>query len=420
MALAQALLEALLETGARVAITTHFLPLKQLAASDDRFSVGGMQFVGGRPTYKLLPGTVGESFALAVAERLQLPASVINRATELLDSETRQMGDLIRDLEDQKVLMDQQATELELKKKEIAQLEQKMKEEQIRLEKKQLVARREEAKKFAKKLEQKEQILGEILEKLKSDPSRRIVAKSWDEIKFVKRDALNEAENVPSVVAQKRKAEKAMQQVQDELVPIAELRDRPDLQQGDGVVVCKKGPLLGREGIIVKVLGSRVEVNVNNMNVGLKLSEVALPGRGGGSSSIPSPRTMKTKVGKKTMSRAAEKALENEKVGGARLPKNDSVSTSNRNAGATIRTQSNTVDVRGCNLEEAKEKAQAKFSACLMSGRNVVYILHGHGTGGVLRDKVRQWLRSQSTVVKSWKPADSSDGGNAFTQVNLK
>ena len=86
VAIAQALLESLLESGGRVAITTHFLELKQLAASDDRFSVGGMQFVNGRPTYMLQPGVVGESFALAVAERLKLPESVLSRATELCKS----------------------------------------------------------------------------------------------------------------------------------------------------------------------------------------------------------------------------------------------------------------------------------------------------------------------------------------------
>lgn len=174
-----------------MAITTHFMELKQLAAADDRFSVGGMQFINGRPTYKLLPGTVGESFAISVAERLELPRKVIDRALELLDSETRQMGDLIRELEDQKALVDQQAAELDEKKKEMARLEQQMKEEQIRLEKKQLIARREEARKFALKLEEKERVLEDILEKLKGDPSRRVVAKSWEDIKFVKRDALN-------------------------------------------------------------------------------------------------------------------------------------------------------------------------------------------------------------------------------------
>ena len=419
VAIAQALLEALMETGARVAITTHYMQLKQLAASDNRFAVAGMQFVNGRPTYRLLPGTVGESFALAVAERLELPKKVIERANELLDSETRQMGDLIRELEDQKAIMDQKAIDLEEKRKEMASMKFKVKEETLRLEKKQLSARREEAKRFAQKLEAKERVLEDILEKLKSDPTRRIVAKSWDDIKFVKRDALNEAENVPSVVARKKKAAAAMEEASAELVPLAELRDKPDLKEGDSLIVCTKGPLFGREATIIKSLGARVEVRVNGMNVGLKLTEVALPTTG--QTGVTQMRvTKKSKV--KSISRAAEKAIaaEMNNSRGASQATAGPNGSSASSTGVVMRTQSNTVDVRGCNLEEAKEKATAKFSSSLMAGRPVVFILHGHGTGGVLKSKIRNWLKSERQTVKRWQGADVSDGGDAFTRVELR
>jgi len=85
-----------------------------------------------------------------------------------------------------------------------------------------------------------------------------------------------------------------------------------------------------------------------------------------------------------------------------------------------MRTDSNTVDVRGCNLEEAKDKAATKFSSALMAGRPVVYILHGHGTGGVLKTKIRNWLKTERQLVKKFQPADKSDGGDAFTRVELK
>lgn len=58
--------QALVDAGARVALTTHYTQLKELAASDDRFGVSAMQFVDGRPTYRLVNGAVGESFALQV------------------------------------------------------------------------------------------------------------------------------------------------------------------------------------------------------------------------------------------------------------------------------------------------------------------------------------------------------------------
>jgi DNA mismatch repair protein MutS2 len=215
-----------------------------------------------------------------------------------------------------------------------------------------------------------------------------------------------------------------MEHVQTELVPVAELRDRPDLEPGDKVLVCRKGPLLGREAIIVKNLGGRVEVKVNNMNVGLKLTEVALPtGRAGGSSGDNgngdgSPST-------RSISKAAERALRAEQS--ERRWSNDmdsmavrSNSGSRPSSAVALRTESNTVDVRGCNLDEARTKATEAFSRCLMSGRPVVYILHGHGTGGVLKTKIRNWLQSERSLVKSFQPADRADGGDAFTRVELR
>lgn len=57
-----------MDAGSRVALTTHYTQLKELAARDDRFGVSAMQFVDGRPTYRLIKGAVGESFALQASE----------------------------------------------------------------------------------------------------------------------------------------------------------------------------------------------------------------------------------------------------------------------------------------------------------------------------------------------------------------
>jgi DNA-nicking Smr family endonuclease len=50
----------------------------------------------------------------------------------------------------------------------------------------------------------------------------------------------------------------------------------------------------------------------------------------------------------------------------------------------------------------------------------VVYILHGHGEKGVLKQKVRAWLQSERTLVKRFSSADQADGGDAFTRVELR
>ena len=418
VAIAQALLEAIVDVGSRVAITTHYLELKQLAASNDKFSVGGMQFVAGKPTYKLLPGTVGESYAMAVAERLKLPSSVIERATELLDSDTRMMGDLIQQLEEQRDALEQQQLELQKQKDDMEQIQDELEQEKAKLERQMLTARRQEAKKFATQLEEKEQILENILEKLKQDPSRKLITKSWDEIRFVKRDAINEAEQVPSVVQKKKEAQQIAPQ---ELVPLSEMRDKPDLKPGDTVILCKPGPLFGRTADVIQSRGRRIEVKVNGMGMNVKESEVSVTTGVKITPSKRQPSPMQSKSTKR--SKAAQKALLNEKSGSSNSSTIVDNNSKNKNTSSSnLRTDSNTVDVRGCTLIEAQDKAKTKFSQCMLSGRNVVFVLHGHGTSGILKTKIRGWLQSESRtgMVKKFGPADAEDGGDAFTRVELR
>mmetsp|Transcript_19145 Transcript_19145/g.47647 ORF Transcript_19145/g.47647 Transcript_19145/m.47647 type:complete len:1082 (-) Transcript_19145:220-3465(-) len=416
VAIAQALLEALMDTGCRVAITTHYMQLKQLASSDERFAVAGMQFVGNRPTYKLLPGVVGESYALAVAERLQLPQSVLERANELLDSETRQMGDLIRDLEDQKLVIDEQVAEIEERKKEIAQMEYKMKENQVKMEKKMLTARRDEARKFAQKLEEKEHILEDVLDKLKKDPSRKLITKSWEDIKYVKRDAINEAENVPSVLKAKKKAATAMNKAVEELVPLAEVRNRPTLEEGHKLKVCKKGNLFGREAIVMKDNGKQIQVKVSGLAMMMKHTQLSMVLTGGGNY-VPkkSSTTAGARSNSSRSSKAVERALQSESRERKVSPVEEKVKSS-----LTIRTDGNTIDVRGYNLEEARDMVTTKISQVKMNGQSCVYVLHGHGTGGVLKTKLRGWMKMERRLIKKHAPADASDGGDAFTRVELR
>lgn len=414
VAIAQAILEALLTTGSRVAITTHYLQLKQLAASDERFSVGAMQFINGKPTYKLLPGIIGESFALSVAERLKLPQSVIDRASELMDSDTQQMGELIKSMEDQKALIDKQYLELQSKKKELEDLEQKMKIQQQKIEREQINARRTEAAKFAKKLEEKERILENVLNNLKNDPSKKLIVKSWDEIKYVKRDAFVEAENIPSMLRLKEVEPSEVSDLYNKLVPIAEMRNKPDLNPGDRLIVCKTGALRGKEAIVVSASGKKVDVTVQGMQLSMKLSELSLAPLANSYSKSAAHNDDNSNP----MSKWARKALEAEKDD---FTADLNPSNSGRIASNSImRLSSNTVDCLGCNFEEAKRKCEDMFSKVMMQKHPVVFILHGHGSKGVLKTKIREWLGREKQFVKKFGPADSSDGGDAFTKVELK
>ena len=424
VAIARALLEALVDAESRVALTTHYTELKQLASSDDRFGVGGMQFVGGRPTYKFVPGVVGESFALAVAERMGLPESVLERANELLDSDTRRMGELIRDMEDQKDLIDRQAQEIEAKRSEMDGLAMEMRAQQRKLETKQLGARRDEAKKFAIKLEEKERVLEDILERLKSDPSKRVVARSWDDVRFVKRDALTEAENLPSVLRRKHEAAASADAALGELVPLSEMREKPKLSVGDTLVICKKGGMRGKQVKIVE-LGNKILVNMGKMPIRLKMSELSLL-----PPSMPAQAAY-TAADKflgpngEQLSKEARRAMGagGEEFGQATGGNNNSSGGRQRGSAgggeSGMRLEANTVDVRGLNFDEAKQQCLDKFSRVMMQKDPVVYVLHGHGTG-VLRKKLRDWMGRDRRWVRGFSKADDADGGDAFTKVKVK
>ncbi|HEX9049420.1 MAG TPA: endonuclease MutS2, partial [Anaeromyxobacter sp.] len=81
-ALAAAILEALVERGAAVLVTTHLDELKAIALSDPRFANARVGFDAEqlRPTYQLHLGAPGSSSAIEVAARVGLPAAVVARA----------------------------------------------------------------------------------------------------------------------------------------------------------------------------------------------------------------------------------------------------------------------------------------------------------------------------------------------------
>lgn len=415
VAIAQAILEALLSTGSRVAITTHYLQLKQLAAADNRFSVAAMQFINGKPTYKLLPGIVGESFALSVAERLKLPQSVIDRASELMDSDTKQMGELIRNIEDQKSEIDKQYLEVLRKKKELESLEEEMKAQKRKLEREQINARRTEAAKFAKRLEEKEKIIETILQTLKNDPSKKMIVKSWDEIKYVRRDAFVEAENVASALRLKERESSDDFEKNVDLVPIAEMRNKPDLEIGQTLIICKEGPLKGKEAVVVTFSGKKVDVTAQGVQLSMKLSELALPPL---SFKLVKGRDGQNDDRKKSMSKMTRKALEAEKVDF--MTDSSTISTEQISSTSVMRLSSNTVDCLGCSFEEARRKCEDMFSKVMTNKHPIVFILHGHGAKGILKTKIREWLGREKQFVKKFGPADASDGGDAFTKVELK
>lgn len=102
-AIAEAVLDELLASGAGGVVTTHYTNLKHYADTHEGVVNGAMLYDRGalRPLFQLNVGQAGSSFALEIARSIGLPDSIVRRATELIGEEhidyDRQLQDIARD-----------------------------------------------------------------------------------------------------------------------------------------------------------------------------------------------------------------------------------------------------------------------------------------------------------------------------------
>jgi DNA mismatch repair protein MutS2 len=100
-ALAIGLLHFFAERGARVAITTHYAPVKLFALDDPRCSVAAVDFDVDSltPRYRLVYDSIGRSLALPIARRLGLPEGILAGAATAQSDQARVLGAAMERLE---------------------------------------------------------------------------------------------------------------------------------------------------------------------------------------------------------------------------------------------------------------------------------------------------------------------------------
>src|SRR5512142_1690255 len=179
-ALAAAILEALVEKGAAVLVTTHLDELKALALTDPRYANARVGFDAERllPTYQLHLGTPGSSSAIEVAARVGLPPAVVERARAAVGGQGGALGQALRRLDEERARLEveRRAAEAERARARAAEERARAAEEAARRSEREAAARMGEA--LADDLDAARDEVAELLAELQAKPSMKAAAEA--------------------------------------------------------------------------------------------------------------------------------------------------------------------------------------------------------------------------------------------------
>lgn len=129
-ALAIAVIKRLMNSGAKIMVTTHYQELKVFAINSENVENASCEFdiETLRPTYRLIVGSPGKSNAFAISENLGMPSDIISEAKSLVSETNTRLEDVIGKLDEARI-------ELEHQKEEISRLKNKAEEHEAALRK---------------------------------------------------------------------------------------------------------------------------------------------------------------------------------------------------------------------------------------------------------------------------------------------
>ncbi len=358
-ALAMAILDYVVQSGARLIATTHYSELKAYAYDRPNVINASVEFDVQtlRPTYRLLIGVPGRSNAFAIARRLGLPDEIIERASSSISEEDNQVETMIASLERNKKTAERERQKAEELRREVEAVRRQLEveREQFAREKNSLLEKAEEEARIAVQLAREE--ADAIIRELKQMRREGVEVKEHRLIEAKQR--LNHA----VLELEKEKVKKPAKAVRATLIKV-----------GDEVLVNS----FGQKGVVLEKITDKeflVQIGIMKMKVKRDDMNVLKPSK----ESAPVPYT------------AVKSSRDNVKM---------------------------ELDLRGYNVEDGIREIDQYLDEVLLAGLHSVSIIHGHGTG-VLRKGVHEYLRSHRNV-KSFRLGGQGEGGVGATIVELK
>jgi len=360
-ALAKGILSHLLAVGCLTVATTHHGELKAFAHVTEGVTNASVEFNAETlsPTYRLHIGLPGQSNALAIAERLGMPAAILDEARSGIDPDRLAVESLITDLH-----RERGEAESASAAQRAAAREAERARERVTKELQSLQANRDR-----------------LLERTKLEMEAELA-----QARLKLREALRELERAERLTVFDRSA--AIDEVQAEVEVVEETAKKVERRRRRP----RRSPLPAIEP------GDRVY-----------LSDVPTPGE-----AVTAPDesgelevtlgALRARINVKQIER-----VEKEETGKGRWEMGPTVTT--------LAPVSPELDLRGLPVDEALLLIDQRLDEAMRAGVSELRIIHGKGTG-TLRRAVREML-SRHTLVRSHATAAPRAGGDGVTVVEM-
>ena len=371
-ALAVAVIGYARQMGACVAATTHYAELKTFALTTDGVENASCEFdvKSLQPTYRLLTGIPGKSNAFAIAARLGLQPTIIERAKEQVSTEDARFEDVLAELERERRRVEQMKEEAQRMRSAAQSERDKMRAERDAAEDrvdKMMESARGQADNILKNARMTAETVFDELETLKKKAQKKNADQNLAAAKAALRGVITQTENEQRRGIQKR---------------VVEADEVRSVQKGDRVRLLNVG------GVIATVLApadrdGSVQVQAGPMKMTVKENELRLVEE---KKNAPKPKPQ---------------------------PRRDAPRRE-----LNIRSAESEVDVRGMSAEEALFEVDNFLSRAIMAGLPSVTVIHGKGTGA-LRKGVHNYLR-RVKYVSEFHLAEFGEGDAGVTIVTFK
>jgi len=353
-ALAIALLQSLAAQVQLTLATTHYGELKALKYQDERFENASVEFDDQTlsPTYRLLWGIPGRSNALAIAQRLGLRADIVQRAQGRLGQGATNVNEVIAGLEQQRREQESKAQQAQklLQEAEIFHEELLIQSRALREQERQLQQHQQQAVQAA--IDAAKAEIAQVIRQLqRGQPTAQKAHQATMQL-----ERLLQEQKAPPPLSQ------------NSYIP----------QMGERVRI----PSLGQTATVVSLEKSQAEVTVK-----LGLMKMTLP-------------------------MVEIESLDGKKVAPTEVAPPPPPPPNSRTP-ILLRSEKNTLDLRGDRVEEAESKLEAAIAKA--QDFDVLWIIHGKGTGR-LRQGVHEFL-SHHPQIQSFQLAPANEGGAVVTMA---